>query len=135
LAITTARVRNTPTSTIVTQVRKSPVLEPKIPLAIPPPNAPLKPPPLPFWTRMIKINATALIRKRAATIFIIKEFAETANNGKTVMFVSLSIDSYTAARIIDKKLSAFKLAPPTSEPSTSCCCINSAALSGLTEPP
>ena len=36
------------------------------------------------------------------------------------MFVHLSMYNSTAARIIDKKSSAFKLAPPTSTPSTSC---------------
>ena len=47
----------------------------------------------------------------------------------------LAAPAYVYAAIIPRKSSAFKLAPPTSAPSTLTTAISSAALDGLTEPP
>ena len=71
-------------------MRKSPVLEPRIPLAMPPPKAELKPPPLPFWTNTIRIRIILLRANKIAIRFKIKLIAK---NGKMLETGTISLQS------------------------------------------
>ena len=109
--------------TMVTRVNTSPAFAPKALCPPMPPRAPDRPPPRPRWT------STSRIKKGG------RQCQQQSQKKIHDVTPLLGGHASLAAAAMARKLSAFRLAPPTNAPSMSGWASRSAALSGLTLPP